>query len=111
MSTWINYPGYIAPSMVQGGSPMVLDSPPTPPDIAPPSGPTCDLPPYTTEIGPSITQVLTPPPVATGTALPTGPSGNLPQYTTEIGSNITQVISDNPTVLDANGTGVSGPTS
>lgn len=104
MSTWINYPGYISPSMVQGGSPMVLDSPPTPPGIAVPTGPTCNLPQYTTEIGSSITQVLTPPPVASGTAPPAGPSGNLPQFTTEIGSNITQVISDNPTVLDANGT-------
>ncbi len=104
MSTYMNYPGFIPPSMVQGGSPMALPSPPTPPGIAPPSGPTCNLPPYTTEIGPGITQVLSSPPVASGTAPPTGPSGNLAPYTTEIGPSIVQVIADNPTTRNANGT-------
>ena len=105
------YPLYfttILPSMVQGGSPMALVSPPTPPDIDPPSGPTANVPPYTNEIGPNITQVLQAPSTLPGVAPPSGPSGNLAQYTNEIGPSITQVVANNPTTLTANGVARTG---
>ena len=104
MPTYIEYPGYLAPTMVTGGSPMALISPPTPPGIAAPEGPFANLPQYTNQIGPNITQVLEAPATLPGVAAQVGPSGNLAQYVSEIGISITQVVADNPTTLRANGT-------
>ena len=105
MPTYIEYPGYLPPTFVTGGSPMALVSPGTLPGIAvPPVGPFSNSPQYTNQIGPNIVQAGVSPGVPPGVAAPVGPSGDLAQYVNQIGSNIVQVVADNPTTLRANGT-------